>query len=237
MKSTPRTTSLNEPDIRPARNHAEAEEIGSLLLEEIAHPGFIPGPEFVWQGQGFLRPTLIGAWSQNRLVGGASLSPYMEHTKAFLGIGRADAAKAVTRLVAETDGIAVRPDHRREGVGRKIKLFCDSFAAQHHAAIMVSVTTNEAAAGLNHEAGHIVFERCDGLVIKYVDTVGEPLIWLHDLDGMIPEAAWSVSVLGKTYGPTIVVGEQRAIRSKNTSQDNGVQWILAVDAFGSDINA
>ena len=65
MKSTPRTTSLNEPDIRPARNHAEAEEIGSLLLEEIAHPGFIPGPEFVWQGQGFLRPTLIGAWSQN----------------------------------------------------------------------------------------------------------------------------------------------------------------------------
>ena len=78
MKSTPRTTSLNEPDIRPARNHAEAEEIGSLLLEEIAHPGFIPGPEFVWQGQGFLRPTLIGAWSQNRLVGGASLSPYMK---------------------------------------------------------------------------------------------------------------------------------------------------------------
>lgn len=69
MKSTPRTTSLNEPDIRPARNHAEAEEIGSLLLEEIAHPGFIPGPEFVWQGQGFLRPTLIGAWSQNRLHG------------------------------------------------------------------------------------------------------------------------------------------------------------------------
>lgn len=66
MKSTPRTTSLNEPDIRPARNHAEAEEIGSLLLEEIAHPGFIPGPEFVWQGQGFLRPTLIpeplGRW-------------------------------------------------------------------------------------------------------------------------------------------------------------------------------
>lgn len=64
MKSTPRTISPDEPEVRPARNHAEAEEIGSLLLEEIAHPGFIPGPEFVWQGQGFLRPTLIGAWSQ-----------------------------------------------------------------------------------------------------------------------------------------------------------------------------
>ena len=233
MKSTPRTISPDEPEVRPARNHAEAEEIGSLLLEEIAHPGFIPGPEFVWQGQGFLRPTLIGAWSQNRLVGGASLSPYMEHAKAFLGIGRADAAKAVTRLIAETDGIAVRPDHRREGVGRKIKLFCDSFAAQHHAAIMVSVTTNEAAAGLNHEAGHIVFERCDGLVIKYVDTVGEPLIWLHDLDGMIPEAAWSVSILGKTYGPTIVVGEQRAIRRGNADKD--IQWVFAVDAAGHTI--
>ena len=229
MKSTPRTISPDEPEVRPARNHAEAEEIGSLLLEEIAHPGFIPGPEFVWQGQGFLRPTLIGAWSQNRLVGGASLSPYMEHTKAFCGIGRADAAQAIARLVAETDGIAVRPDHRREGVGRKIKLFCDSFAAEHHAAIMVSVTTNEAATGLNHEAGHIVFERCDGLVIKYADAINKPIVWLHSLDGSIPEAAWAVTILGKTYGPAIIIGEQRPPRSKNTTQDNGVQWILAVD--------
>lgn len=106
MKSDHRTTSLNEPDIHPARNHAEAEEIGSLLLEEIAHPGFIPGPEFVWQGQGFLRPTLIGAWSQNRLVGAAALSPYMEHTKAFCGIGRADAAQAVARLGRATRSAA-----------------------------------------------------------------------------------------------------------------------------------
>ncbi|MCK6131752.1 GNAT family N-acetyltransferase [Bifidobacterium dentium] len=233
MKSTPRTISPDEPEVRPARNHAEAEEIGSLLLEEIAHPGFIPGPEFVWQGQGFLRPTLIGAWSQNRLVGAAALSPYMEHAKAFLGIGRADAAQAVTRLVAETDGIAVRPDHRREGVGRKIKLFCDSFAAEHHAAIMVSVTTNHESACLNNKTKHIVFGRCDGLVIKYVDTVGEPLIWLHDLDGTIPEAAWSVSVLGKTYGPTIVVGEQRTIRRGNADKD--IQWVFAVDAAGHTI--
>lgn len=214
MRSDHRTTSLNEPDIRPARNHAEAEEIGSLLLEEIAHPGFIPGPEFVWQGQGFLRPTLIGAWSQNRLVGGASLSPYIEHTKAFLGIGRADAAQAVTRLVAETDGIAVSPDHRREGIGRKIKLFCDSFAAQHHAAIMVSVTTNHESACLNDKTKHIVFERCDGLVIKYADAVNKPIVWLHALDGSIPEAAWAVTILGKTYGPAIIIGEQRPPRSK-----------------------
>ena len=140
MKSDNRTASRRSDglEVRPAGDHAEAEEIGNLLLEEITHPGFVPGPEFVWQGQGFLRPTLIGAWSEDRLVGAASLSPYMEHAKAFCGIGRADAAQAVARLVAETDGIAVRPDHRREGIGRKIKLFCDSFAAQHHAAIMVS---------------------------------------------------------------------------------------------------
>lgn len=235
MKSTPRTISPDEPEVRPARNHAEAEEIGSLLLEEIAHPGFIPGPEFVWQGQGFLRPTLIGAWSQNRLVGAAALSPYMEHTDAFLGIGRADAAQAIARLVAETDGIAVRPDHRREGVGRKIKLFCDSFAAEHHAAIMVSVTTNHESACLNNKTKHIVFERCDGLVIKYADAINKPIVWLHSLDGSIPEAAWAVTILGKTYGPAIIIGEQRPPRSKNTTQDNGVQWILAVDAFGRDV--
>ena len=98
----------------------------------------------------------------------------MEHTKAFWGIGRSDAAQAIARLVAETDGIAVRPDHRREGIGRKIKLFCDSFAAEHHAAIMVSVTTNHESACLNDKTKHIVFERCDGLVIKYADAVNKP---------------------------------------------------------------
>lgn len=74
---------------------------------------------------------------------------------------------------------------------------------------MVSVTTNHESACLNDKTKHIVFERCDGLVIKYADAVNKPIVWLHALDGSIPEAAWAVTILGKTYGPAIIIGEQR----------------------------
>ena len=147
----------------------QTDAVWNLLAEQIEHgwdeslPKPAPNPDDLY------RPTLIGAWSKNRLVGGAFVMPDSQDAKAFTSIGADKAAQAFERSCCMIQGVAVAAEHRREGIGLKIKRCCDLWAAQHDACIVLSIPTNAAAARMNEKAGYDVLPPQVALCVEVTD--------------------------------------------------------------------
>lgn len=248
MGSAHRTTSLPSPvtrmrrllalmasdrsepgiDVRPAANQIEAQAVERLLTEQVTHRTDRPFPDGVRQDNGTLRPTLIGAWTQDDLVAGAFIGPHEIAAQDFARFEGNDAAQMIRRHVALIEGIAVSPEHRREGIGLKLKMFCDRWAADHQAALVCSIPTNQAAARLNKKAGHIVLERDVMMVMQITDDHDTPLTRAIAM-GRTPDvfALWAFRVVTKTTGCAIRIGEHRPIAGEyGTEHDlGGVRWL------------
>lgn len=115
--------------IVPTADQMQTDMVWRLLTEQIEHgwdeslPKPLPNPDDLF------RPTLIGAWSEDRLVGGAFVMPDSQDAQALVSLGADKAAQAFERSCCMIQGIAVNPKHRREGIGLKIKRHCDLWAA------------------------------------------------------------------------------------------------------------
>lgn len=80
--------------------------------------------------------------------------PDSQDSQALAAVGADKAAHAFERSCCMIQGIAVAPEHRREGIGLKIKRYCDLWAVQHDACLVLSIPTNDAARRLDEQAGY-----------------------------------------------------------------------------------
>ena len=142
--------------IVPTADQMQTDMVWNLLAEQIEHgwdeslPKPLPNPDDLYG------PTLIGAWAEDRLIGGASAMPDSQDAQALVSLGADKAAQAFERSCCMIQGIAVISKHRREGLGLKIKRYCDLWAAQHDACLVLSIPTNDAARHMNEKVGYDV---------------------------------------------------------------------------------
>ena len=138
-------------------------------------------PAVVRHDDGTIRPTYIGVWGQDRLIGAALIQPALCVAETLIyrtgtsGVHAAQIREAFAEHAAIIEGIAVVRKHRREGFGSQIKAFCDSWAADHGAELILSIPTNEGARLLNEKAGYTVVPPDGYLTIKVFDAQGQPL--------------------------------------------------------------
>lgn len=163
--------------VRPVLTKGEAKKARILLSQNIEELSDMRVPDFVGKDDGSLRPTLVGAFFEDRMVGAALVGPVGDYTVAFEQNIRVfhpwcDARKAseiLLKSVAEVQGLVVDSLHRGKGIGLRLKLYCDVWAAQHDAEFMFSVPTNEAACKMNERAGHIVLGDGVRMVVQVQD--------------------------------------------------------------------
>lgn len=216
-----------EPVGGPVRDEAEAQEVWSLLTEEIKHRwnGSLPDP--LVEDDGTLGPTLIGLWAEDRLIGGAFVRPAVEEAAAFAAHGWKDAAQVVRERVCVTETIAVRGECRDKGLGLQIKRYCDAWAREHHALLMLSIPTNDGARRLNEKAGHTVLGTDVSMVLQLTYD-GEPVtggVTFHreQTEGY---SAWAFKVLTETQGVALRVGQcpYPAVEGSTESYDS-IVWL------------
>ena len=218
-----------EPVGGPVRDEAEAQEVWSLLAEEIEHRwnGSLPDP--LVEDDGALRPTLIGLWAEDRLIGGAFVRPAVEEATAFATHGWKDAAQVIRERVCITEAIAVRGECRGKGIGLQIKRYCDAWAREHHAPLMLSIPTNEGARRLNEKTGHTVLDT-DVCMVLQLTYDGKPLtaavpFYREQTEGY---SAWAFKVLAETHGVALRVGQcpHSTIEHGNPTESfNSIIWL------------
>lgn len=152
-----------------ADDQMQVDMIWNLLSEQIGErrnkhlPKPLPDPDDLF------RPVLVGAWAEDRLVGGAFVMPDLEDSAYYAAAGHGDAAEFLAVRTAMVQGIAVLPECRRMGVGLRLKRYCGLWAAQHGCVLVLSIVTNDAAARMNEKAGYQVLPPLVTLVVEAVD--------------------------------------------------------------------
>jgi hypothetical protein len=201
--------------IRCINGHVEAQEIDMLLRKQITHRWDDITPQLRAHSDYLIRPTLIGAWTENHPIAGALITPAVMTAAEFTRNGCDDGAQFIRRNVLFTEAIAVNPEWRGEHIGLKIKLFCDTLAAYHHAVLMLSIPTNQEACNLNKKAGHTVLPPDIALVLQTKNPEGNPtspkiVLPRSQSEGM---STWAFKMIGKPATPGgIEVGKIRIKR-------------------------
>lgn len=77
------------------------EQIGECRNQQLPKP--LPNPDDLF------RPTLIGAWAEDRLVGGAFVMPDLEDSAYYAAAGHGDAAEFLAVRTAMVKGSRCRP--------------------------------------------------------------------------------------------------------------------------------
>lgn len=111
--------------VRPVLTKGEAKKARILLSQNIEELSDMRVPDFVGQDDGSLRPTLIVAFFEDRMVGAALVGPIGNYAVAFEQNIRAfhpwcDARKAseiLRKSVAEVQGLVVDSLHQGKGIG------------------------------------------------------------------------------------------------------------------------
>lgn len=209
-----------------ARDDMQAQMIWDLLTEQITHgwdqrieyPGANPHDLF--------GPTLVGAWAGDDLVGGAFVMPDEQDAEQYrLTIGD-QGAQIIERYCVMIQGIATLPQHRGKGIGTHLKDFCELWARQHDALLILSIPTTDQAHALNRRCGYHVLAPLVTLVIQpgHADTgltpIGLPFT------RQTPEARWAFKILGQSTRPAIRVGQ--ALQSdipRRGHQQATVEWL------------
>lgn len=230
--------------IRPVGNELEAQEAVRLLSEEIP-VGFaeqVPPPGV--KDDGALGPALIGAFRDEALIGAAFVGP-AEHIAAqaasLLFTREAvtvidETVQSLRRNVAYMAGIAVSPGYRRQGIGRRIKLFCERWVADHHAGVIIGVSTTDEAVALNKSMGYTVLPQDVALVLQCVDVKTReyvnaiPIALGRSRDNGM--SRWAFKQLTETrrspvlVGQLVMVGQARpAFAKKAAGEDESIHYI------------
>lgn len=218
--------------IVPTAGQVQTDMVWNLLTEQIEHgwdkslPKPVPNPEDLY------RPTLIGAWSQDRLVGGAFVMPDSQDAQYLAARGVHDAAETFERCCCMIQGIAVAPERRGEGIGTRIKHSVDAWAAHHHACLVLSIPTNDQARRMNQKAGHITLPPLVPLVIK-ITHHGQGTICIFPIDGTVPGSCWAFRIVGQSADPALAIGQWN-MEGTGRGDDHGrppVQWIADTTAI------
>lgn len=175
------------------------EQIGERRNQELPKP--LPNPD------GLFRPSLIGAWSEDRLVGGACVMPDLEDAAYYAEIGHGDTAEFLAVRTAMVQGIAVAPECRNMGIGTRLKRYCGMWAAQNGCVLVLSIVTDDAAARMNEKAGYQVLPPLVTLIVQAVDhgrvvaRIGLPF----DRDSPV-STRWAFGLVGHVDGLSVRVG-------------------------------
>lgn len=214
--------------IVPTADQMQTDAVWNLLAEQIEHgwdeslPKPAPNPDDLY------RPTLIGAWSKNRLVGGAFVMPDSQDAKAFTSIGADKAAQAFERSCCMIQGIAVAAEHRREGIGLKIKRCCDLWAAQHDACIVLSIPTNAAAARMNEKAGYDVLPPQVALCVEVTDD-DRGIVCCFPMGGDVPDSRWAFHIVAQPQWAPLAIGQCHMTGSGGRYDDHAIGWMYRAD--------
>lgn len=180
--------------IVPTANQMQTDMVWNLLTEQIEHgwdeslPKPAPNPDDLY------RPTLIGAWAEDRLVGGAFVMPDSQDAQALVSLGADKAAQAFERSCCMIQGIAVDSEHRRENIGSEIKRHCDLWAAQHDACLVLSIPTNDAARRMNEKAGYDVLPPQVALCVEVTDDDRTIACWAFHI---VAQPKWVPLAVGQ----------------------------------------
>ncbi len=175
-----------------------AEQIGERRNQRIPKPR--PNPDDLF------RPTLIGAWAEERLVGGAFVMPDLEDAAYYSSLGYHDTAQFLSVRTTLIQGIAVIPECRNMGIGTRIKRQCGLWSKQHGGILVLSIVTNDAAARMNKKAGYHVLPPLVTLVVqavyqgRTVANIGLPF------DDSQPRSRWAWGLAGRVDGLTVRIG-------------------------------
>ena len=214
--------------IVPTADQSQTDMVWGLLAEQIEHgwdeslPKPAPNPDDLY------RPTLIGAWAENRLVGGAFVMPDSQDAQAFTSIGADKAAQAFERSCCMIQGIAVVPEHRREGIGLKIKRRCDLWAAQHDACIVLSIPTNDAAARMNEKAGYDVLPPQVALCVEVADD-DRGIVCCLPMGGDVPGARWAFHIVAQPQWTPLAIGQCDMTGTGGRYDDHSIGWMYRAD--------
>ncbi|MEF2736153.1 MAG: GNAT family N-acetyltransferase [Bifidobacterium choerinum] len=189
-----------------ASDDAHARMIWDMLTEQIEHGWDKRIPYAGANPDDLYRPTLIGAWSQDRLIGGAFVMPDTQDAESFLLRHVHDGAQSIERRCCMIQGIATVPEHRGEGIGGRIKRFCDAWAANHGAYIVLSIPTTQQAVRLNENAGYHVLPPQVALVLQFQYTDHARML-VMPMDGTVPDSRWAVHVVREGADPAILIGQ------------------------------
>lgn len=205
--------------IVPTADQMQTDMVWNLLTEQIEHgwdetlPKPSPNPDDLY------RPTLIGVWSKDRLIGGAFVMPDSQDAQALVSLGADKAAQAFERSCCMIQGIAVIPKHRREGIGLKIKRHCDLWAAQHDACLVLSIPTNNAARRMNEKAGYDVLPPQVALCVEVADD-DNAIACCFPIDGVVPDACWTFHIVAQPKWVPLAVG-QGTVKGMGGHDDGG----------------
>ena len=205
--------------IVPTADQMQTDMVWRLLTEQIEHgwdeslPKPAPNPDDLF------RPALIGAWSEDRLVGGAFVMPDSQDAQALVSLGADEAAQAFERSCCMIQGIAVSPEHRREGIGLRVKRYCDLWAAQHDACLVLSIPTNDAARHMNEKAGYDVLPPQVALCIEVTDD-DNAITCCFPIDGVVPDACWAFHIVAQPKWMPLAVG-QGTVKGTGAHDDGG----------------
>ena len=96
----PRGTNADPAGIVPTADQMQTDMVWNPLAEQIEHgwdeslPKPLPNPDDLY------RPTLIGAWAKDRLIGGAFVMPDSQDAQALVSLGADKAAQASNEAAA-----------------------------------------------------------------------------------------------------------------------------------------
>ncbi|WP_366143386.1 GNAT family N-acetyltransferase [uncultured Bifidobacterium sp.] len=218
--------------IVPAADQIQADMIWRLLAEQIADRWDESIPQPAPNPDNLFGPTLIGAWSDDRLVGGAFVMPDTQDSKQLRDVGAYQAAHAIERYCCLVQGVAVVPERRRQGIGLQVKRFVDRWAAQHGACIVSGVPTNQAARHMNKRAHHDVLPPGVALVLDVPDDDRRVMITLPMLTDKITDASWAVRVVAQPDCPAILVGQGGTVPEGGSHDEQGrVRWLAYAGRF------
>ena len=129
------------------------------------------------------------------------------------------AAQAFERSRCMIQGIAVIPKHRRDGLGLKIKRYCDLWAAQHDACLVLSIPTNDAARHMNEKVGYDVLPPQVALCIEVTDD-DNAITCCFPIDGVVPDARWAFHIVAQPKWMPLAVG-QGTVKGTGAHDDGG----------------
>ena len=205
--------------IVPTADQMQTDMVWNPLAEQIEHgwdeslPKPLPNPDDLY------RPTLIGAWAKDRLIGGAFVMPDSQDAQALVSLGTDKAAQAFERSRCMIQGIAVIPKHRREGLGLKIKRYCDLWAAQHDACLVLSIPTNDAARHMNEKVGYDVLPPQVALCIE-VTNDDNSITCCFPVDGVVPDVCRAFHIVAQPKWMPRAVG-QGTVKGTGAHDDGG----------------
>lgn len=217
--------------IVPTADQVHTDMVRDLLTEQIEYgwdkslPKPAPNPDDLY------RPTLIGAWSQDRLVGGAFVMPDSQDAQCLAVRGAYDAAEAFERCCCMIQGIAVAPERRGEGIGTRIKRAVDAWAARHNACLIPGIPTNDEACRMNQKAGYVTLPPLVPLVVK-ITYHGRQTLCIFPIDDTVPGSRWAFRPVGQSADPALAIGQWNMEGTRRGDHDGRlpVQWIADTTA-------